>query len=286
MPHPVMTACAVAAAFALAPPVPAANPLSPQVSPPPARVEILKGWRDLSGGKTQHVFGFKIILDDGWKTYWRSPGDEGIPPAVTWTILSNAADPQIDFPAPRLIADAASGVSVIGYRDSVVFPVTVSVADPGAAAFVAGNLEFGVCRDVCVPERVEFRAELAADLDILNSEIVMARGSAPDRIDAAAAGLRFRCRFRPAGNNQFLLTAEIETGLAPAAALAAVPEYPDSRIWFSDLESGLSPNGAVRLSARMAHLGGHLPAIDRSKLNVTIVTAQSATVYSGCRSST
>ena len=282
----IMAVCAFAASAALIAPAFAAGLASLRdVTAAPARVELLPGWREVSGRSVRHIFGFRITLADGWKTYWRAPGDDGIPPSVTWTMLSNAADPQMHFPRPGLIVDEDAGVSVIGYKDSVVFPVAVSVADPGHVSLVAGSFEYGVCRDVCIPERAEFRAELAADLNIMIDEITMARSSVPDRVDAAGSGLRFTCRFRPTGSNEFQLSAEIETGLMPPAQLAAVPEYPDPQIWFSDLDTELARDGTVRLSARMAHLDGHLPAIDRSKLYVTVVTAQSATEYTGCRSS-
>ena len=44
--------------------------------------------------------GIEVRLDDGWKTYWRSPGDAGIPPFVEWDGSTNLSVANFQWPAP------------------------------------------------------------------------------------------------------------------------------------------------------------------------------------------
>lgn len=97
-------------------------------------------------GKAWHT-GVLVELDPGWKTYWRMPGDAGIPPAFTWT-TSAPADVSVDFPVPARHTDKSG--DTIGYQTEVLFPVTVT--PKGAGALDLGlDMFFAVCKDVCIP---------------------------------------------------------------------------------------------------------------------------------------
>ena len=67
--------------------------------------------------------GIRIALDDGWKTYWRMPGDAGIPPAFGWNGGSGDGLVEVLFPLPARFRDAAG--ETVGYHDEVVLPVRV-----------------------------------------------------------------------------------------------------------------------------------------------------------------
>ncbi|MFN4142193.1 protein-disulfide reductase DsbD domain-containing protein [Aestuariivirga sp.] len=95
--------------------------------------------------------GVLIELDPGWKTYWRMPGEAGIPPEFTWK-TSVPARIEVKLPAPARYADQSG--ETVGYEREVLFPVTV---EAGAAAEVDLGLElfFAVCKDICIPARAE-----------------------------------------------------------------------------------------------------------------------------------
>ena len=252
----------------------------------PAQVEILPGWRQNSGDQVQHIFAFKIVLTDGWKTYWRVPGEEGIAPAVFWSLLTNARQPEIHFPAPRLIIDQANETTVVGYQNQVVFPVVIDIPDPDAPAIVAGNFEFGVCAKVCIPERVEFRAELAADLDIWIDEITAARSRQVEMANTTNLVPQFNCQIRLYGNGRMDFSSSIETAFRPPMDVLVMPEYPDPNLWFSDMETTLLRDGTVQFHARINHSqNSSLYRIERGKFKVTVVTPERAIQYSGCKKS-
>ncbi len=112
------------------------------------------------GLRKQAVFaGIQIKLDQGWKTYWRNPGDSGLPPNFDWSRSKNLKGARVLWPAPHRFIDSL-GTS-IGYKGEVVFPVELSAQRPGEAIDLSLALEYAICKDICVPAR----AKLALRLD-------------------------------------------------------------------------------------------------------------------------
>lgn len=114
-----------------------------------------KPWRlslvgDANDGRAW-MTGVKIELDEGWKTYWRMPGESGVPPEFTWK-TSVPAEIAVHFPMPARYADASG--ETVGYKHEVVLPVTVD-ASGAAGVDVTLDLFFAVCKDVCIPARDE-----------------------------------------------------------------------------------------------------------------------------------
>jgi DsbC/DsbD-like thiol-disulfide interchange protein len=103
--------------------------------------------------------GVQIDLAEGWKTYWRMPGESGIAPLFDWSGSRNVADVELRWPAPARYADASG--ETIGYAHRVVFPVTVRPADPSRPVELALRLDYAVCKDVCIPARVDLDQTLA-----------------------------------------------------------------------------------------------------------------------------
>jgi DsbC/DsbD-like thiol-disulfide interchange protein len=114
---------------------------------------------DGAGGKARLVAGVEIELEDGWKTYWRSPGDSGgIPPTFDWDQSRNLAKAVLLYPGPKRFADA-EGVSA-GYKKHVVFPIEVTPDGEAPVRLVLGAF-YGICREICVPAEAELSLELA-----------------------------------------------------------------------------------------------------------------------------
>ena len=90
-----------------------------------------------------------VDLEPGWKTYWRSPGEVGLPPTFDWSESKNLQDVQVLWPAPTRFD--AFGIENFGYQDRVVFPLRVALSEAGKAAEAVLALDLLVCSDVCVP---------------------------------------------------------------------------------------------------------------------------------------
>jgi DsbC/DsbD-like thiol-disulfide interchange protein len=124
--------------------------------PQPFKASLISGGRE--GGVWQA--GILIELEAEWKTYWRMPGDSGIPPQFDWTGSENSAAIEVGFPVPRRFNDAAG--ETIGYHDQVVFPVFVRPEKLDAAVSLKLNMFFAVCKDVCIPAKAKAEAALSA----------------------------------------------------------------------------------------------------------------------------
>lgn len=108
--------------------------------------------------------GLEINLADGWKTYWRSPGEVGIPPRIDWSGSENVAKVDMLWPAPERFT--AFGIENFGYRDKVVFPLRVQLKDPGTPVHLNGSVDLLVCSDVCVPQAFDLKLALPSGSEI------------------------------------------------------------------------------------------------------------------------
>lgn len=119
--------------------------------------------RLISGGQQGDVWlaGIEITLDQGFKTYWRNPGDSGLPPRFDWSGSENVAGTEIRYPAPYRHEDAAGVAHVYGKK--VVLPIMVRAKEMDKPVKLVLSAEYGVCKDICIPARAEMSLDLTAD---------------------------------------------------------------------------------------------------------------------------
>ncbi len=99
--------------------------------------------------KTLHV-GIEVKLEEGWKAYWRTPGEAGLAPVFDWTGSENLKSAKILWPAPTRFV--AFDIDNFGYENSVVFPVEITPASEGKPLELKLKLDLLVCKNLCVPE--------------------------------------------------------------------------------------------------------------------------------------
>ena len=91
------------------------------------------------------------MLEPGWYTYWRDPGESGVPPVFDFSGSVNVASVTVRYPVPERHEDGTS-VSLI-YPDEVVFLLDIQPADPARPLELVLDASFGICRDICIPTR-------------------------------------------------------------------------------------------------------------------------------------
>ena len=94
--------------------------------------------------------GVEVKLEGDWKTYWRSPGDAGLPPALDWHGSQNLAAATLLYPAPERVT--VLGIQTFGYKHDVVFPIDVKLAEPGKPLDLKLQLDILICADQCIPK--------------------------------------------------------------------------------------------------------------------------------------
>jgi suppressor for copper-sensitivity B len=119
---------------------------------PPYKVSLIG---DSFDGTSWHT-GVLIELEPGWKTYWRMPGEAGIPPEFTWT-TSAPAEVKVVFPTPARYADQSG--ETVGYERAALFPVAVT-PDTAGELELGLDLFFAVCKDICIPANASARIVL------------------------------------------------------------------------------------------------------------------------------
>lgn len=115
--------------------------------------------RLLAGSRNGAVLlgGIGFRLDPGWKTYWRTPGDSGVPPRFDFSKSDNIEAVNILWPAPKKFFDGAGGFS-LGYHDQVVVPLRIVTKNPDKPVTLRVHINYAVCEKLCVP--VESDVEL------------------------------------------------------------------------------------------------------------------------------
>jgi DsbC/DsbD-like thiol-disulfide interchange protein len=130
---------------------------SPWVKENYSEVRLVSG-TVANAGSGEVVAGVQIRLDPGWKTYWRSPGDSGVPPSFDWSGSKNLKQAEVLYPAPRRFVDA--GGTAIGYEDEVVFPIKITPEHAGEPVELKLNVDYGLCKTLCIPNVANLSIEL------------------------------------------------------------------------------------------------------------------------------
>jgi DsbC/DsbD-like thiol-disulfide interchange protein len=116
-----------------------------------SEARLIAGGGDLAG--------FEIALSPGAITYWRDPGDAGVPPTLDFSGSDNVASVELQFPAPKRIKEADGG-EAFGYDGQIVFPLAVKPRDPTKPATLQLNADFAVCEKVCLPAKAHLGLKL------------------------------------------------------------------------------------------------------------------------------
>jgi DsbC/DsbD-like thiol-disulfide interchange protein len=116
--------------------------------------------RLLAGSRSGAVLlgGIAIQLEPGWKTYWRTPGDSGVPPRFDFSKSENVDAVTVLWPAPMKFDDGAGGTS-LGYKQQVVLPLRIVAKNADKPLTLRANINYAVCEKLCIP--VETSVELA-----------------------------------------------------------------------------------------------------------------------------
>lgn len=234
--------------------------------------EILPGWKTENG---THMTALRLRLANGWKTYWRSPGDAGIPPEFDWQGSENLQGVRLHWPAPEVFS--FGGMQTVGYGRELVLPIEVWPQQAGQPVRLEGSVHLGVCRDICVPAQLDLAGLLVAPGQA-DPAIRAALGARPQT--AREAGVKRHACQLDASSQGLSLTAVLEMPRLGRNEVVMV-ETADSRIWVSEAETRRQGG---RLEARVDLVPpARAPfALDRSGLTITVLADGRAVEISGC----
>ena len=137
-------------------------PPGAEVRTPQVRAELVaQAPEGVAPGKPL-MLGLLIEHQPGWHTYWKNPGDSGLPTRLTWKLPEGVTAGPIEWPTPGKLP--LGPLLNYGYDGRLLLPVSVQVPANFAAESLDVKLsaEWLVCKDVCIPEQGEFQIQIPA----------------------------------------------------------------------------------------------------------------------------
>jgi len=235
-------------------------------APPPGLVsaELMPGWLTPEGHR---MTALRLELQPGWKTYWRSPGDAGVPPAFDWSGSRNMGEVAMHWPRPETIE--SGGERTLGYHDRLILPIEIAPQDEALPVDLSVVVDFGLCEHICVPVQVALTAPPPGPTPDPLIEASLAR--VPDlatdlpecHVEEIDDGMRVTARF--AGRD------------APEVAM----ELPGDPVWVSQPELARI-DGVLSARADFVPETGKPFPLDPARLRLTLIGPDDATEFRGC----
>lgn len=236
------------------------------------QAEVVQGWQ-LADGRT--IAALQLTLAPGWKTYWRAPGDAGIPPHFNWSRARNIGSVSVTWPQPQVFHDG--GMRSIGYKNQVVIPLHITPKNPEKPIRLRLKMDIGICADVCAPYTVSFDETLDNTATKPVAAIAAALASAP--FSATEAGVTSAtCRITPLSDG-LQIEARVRVPSAGGREQTVIEAQPG--IWVSEPETRRQGGELIAIS-QMMHSSGQAFALDRSDVRITILGSSHAIDIQGC----
>ncbi len=231
------------------------------------------GWQTPAGNQ---MAALDLRMAPGWKTYWRAPGEAGIPPTFDWSGSQNLANVVFHWPSPEVFD--LNGLRSIGYHDRLVLPFEVTATDPAQPVTIRLKMDLGVCKDICLPATATFQGLLEG-------------AGAPDAVIHAALDARPRtaveagltaigCKVTPIDDG-LRLTARLDLPRFGAGDEAVVFETADPTIWVSQADASRA-GSAVTATSDMVGTSGAPFVLERSGVVVTVIAGKTSVEVRGC----
>ena len=236
------------------------------------RLNVLDGGLD---SDSVHTAAIQLTLADGWKTYWRVPGDAGIPPELSFDSSVNIENLEIVWPKPNVFDQ--NGFTSIGYEEKLILPILVTPIRPEQSIRLKGVMDIGICREICIPATLEFdkrldpQAKPHSIIDAAFDERLRALSDSNRNAvrcslsrDADTHRLDVNLQLPSLGDNEF-----------------AVIESLNPNIFISQVSTRRSGN-SLAATAKLTHREAASFILDRSALRITVIGDDDGLEIMGC----
>ncbi len=232
---------------------------------------VLSGWTTPNGTRMAAV---ELTLAPGWKTYWRAPGEAGIPPVFDWSASRNVASVRLHWPAPQ--AFTLNGLTSLGFADRLVLPVEITPRQEGEPVELDLHMALGICSDVCVPADLRLTGTLTGDA----RDPLITAALADQPLTAREAGVRsVSCDVQPIADG--LRVAARITLPNPDGSETVVMEPGGEGIWVSGAEVRREGGDLVAVADMVPPEGAPF-ALDRGEMRLTVISDRGAVEIAGC----
>lgn len=239
----------------------------------PVTAELIQGWQQADGTQVSAI---RLTLAQGWKTYWRAPGDAGIPPHFDWNGSRNIAGVSIRWPTPEVFDQ--NGLRSVGYANQVTLPLLIKTKHQNKPVKINLDMDIGVCKDICVPKTLSLRGTVDTENTTPVSTIAAALAERP--YTAKEAGARgVSCTLSPSASG-LNITATLNLP-STGRREHVVIEAGRSDVWISEATSLRHGNTLTAQAEIIPATPGAL-ALDRSAMRFTVLGSSHAVDLLGC----
>lgn len=238
-------------------------------------VGILDGWRAADGSRLAAV---EIRLAPGWHTYWRVPGEAGMPPQFDWSGSRNLGAVSYEWPRPEVFD--TFGLRSFGFADALVLPIVLRPSDPGRPLDLSLQIQFGVCNDICIPASAQISNQIGPDDPAMDRpKIEAALRNRP--VSASTTGIANATCGLTLGDAGYEVTTQVTLTTDLPAPQAAVLETSQPDLWIGTPEVRTQGHTVMaRAPVEVAGSGG--PLLERRALTITLLGDDGAIEVRGC----
>jgi DsbC/DsbD-like thiol-disulfide interchange protein len=213
--------------------------------------------------------GLEIRLKQGWHTYWRYPGDAGVPPRFDFAGSLNVKAVEVLWPAPRRLREA--GLDTIGYDRDIILPLRVTPQDLAKPVTLQVKLDYAVCEKLCVPAQAKTGLALTAGQSAQEGRLTAAEARVPKKVAlGAGTSLAIRSVRRQEGGDRPRVLIDVA---APHGASVDLFAEGPNELWALPLPVAVDGAGSG-LHRFMLELDGAPPdaKYEGALLSLTVVT--------------
>jgi DsbC/DsbD-like thiol-disulfide interchange protein len=247
----------------------AADDASPWDGDGRSAVRLIAGSSSASTARSISA-GVELRLKPGWHTYWRYPGDAGVPPHFDFAGSQNLRSVEVLWPAPQRIRE--QGLTAIGYTRDITWPLAVAAQDPDKPVLLRLKFDYAVCEALCVPAQGKAALTLPPGASAEHSALAAAAARVPKRIALGEGSALSIKSVRRVGEPRPQVLVDVAVPDGTEVALFAEGPTPE---WALPVPSavGGAPSGLQRFSF---DLDGAPPGVSYQGARITLTAVAGA----------
>ena len=241
------------------------------------RIQLLKASDTNDGAYQYSLF---IELKNNWKTYWKYPGNSGFKPKFQLLSSKNLKEFSVSWPVPEILYEGET--KIYGFQKKLHLPIKVYPKNSGNDLNFDLRLDIGFCKDICIPETVYLKSIMAKPASkVQNEELLSYIKEVPIKLENPEKYVSCKVE-KDKGKLSLIARFNSKFFKGKRHIKDAIFNYRGEEIWFSN-KNQKSEKGTQIFSITLNHITEKSIVLNKSKIEVTILTQDNGFILDGCR---